>query len=99
MLHKATYVLGFHILASDGEIGHVDDLLFDENLDDSLSRRRHQQLDRRQVGPDSVLTPSRTSTRPTSRFSVSLSREAIKASASAETAPIELIETLPPAII
>src|SRR6266581_6788013 len=31
MLHKTSYMRGFHILASDGEIGHVDDFLVDES--------------------------------------------------------------------
>ncbi|RPJ25787.1 MAG: PRC-barrel domain containing protein, partial [Planctomycetaceae bacterium] len=30
MLHKATKMLGYHLLAADGEIGHVDDFLLDE---------------------------------------------------------------------
>src|SRR5262245_25507436 len=31
MLHKTSKVLGFHLVATDGEIGHVDDFLVDEN--------------------------------------------------------------------
>ena len=31
MLHKTSYIQGFHIVASDGEIGHVDEFLVDEN--------------------------------------------------------------------
>src|SRR5437867_6756168 len=31
MLHKTTYMRGFHIEATDGGIGHVDDFLVDEN--------------------------------------------------------------------
>ena len=31
MLHKASELLGYHIVATDGEIGHVDDFLIDEN--------------------------------------------------------------------
>src|SRR5688500_15169020 len=30
MLHKTTYMHGFHVQATDGAIGHVDDFLFDE---------------------------------------------------------------------
>ena len=30
MLHKTTYMRGFHIQATDGGIGHVDDFLVDE---------------------------------------------------------------------
>jgi hypothetical protein len=30
MLHKAQKIRGFHILATDGEIGHVDEFLVDD---------------------------------------------------------------------
>jgi hypothetical protein len=30
MLHKIDKIRGFHILAADGEIGHVDEFLVDE---------------------------------------------------------------------
>ena len=30
MLHKIEKIRGFHILAADGEIGHVDEFLVDE---------------------------------------------------------------------
>ena len=30
MLHKTQKVIGFHIHATDGEIGHVDDMLIDD---------------------------------------------------------------------
>jgi hypothetical protein len=31
MLHKTSYMRGFHIEATDGGIGHVDDFLVDES--------------------------------------------------------------------
>ncbi len=31
MLHKTGKMTGFHILATDGEAGHVDDFLVDES--------------------------------------------------------------------
>jgi hypothetical protein len=31
MLHKTSKVRGFHLHAADGNIGHVDDFLFDES--------------------------------------------------------------------
>src|SRR5438552_2961260 len=31
MLHKTSYMRGFQILATDGEVGHVDDFLVDES--------------------------------------------------------------------
>ena len=98
MLHKTTYVIGFHILASDGEIGHVDDLLFDENW-----TIRHLVVDiSNWVGGKSVLVPCSAVVKidaPDKKIRVSLTREEIKGSASPDTAPIELIETLPPVII
>ena len=98
MLHKATYVIGFHILASDGEIGHVDDLLFDENW-----TIRHLVVDiSNWIGGKSVLISSSAVEKidsPNKKIHVSLTSEQIKGSAAADTAPIELIETLPPAII
>ena len=30
MLHKTSKIIGFHLVATDGEIGHVDDVLVDE---------------------------------------------------------------------
>ena len=30
MLHKSTKLRGLHVLATDGEVGHVDDVLVDE---------------------------------------------------------------------
>ena len=98
MLHKATYVIGFHVLASDGEVGHVDDFLFDENL-----AIRYLVVDiSNWIGGKSVLIPYdavEDIDSPNKQIRVSLSREAVKSGADAETAPIELIETLPPAII
>ena len=41
---------GFHIVATDGGIGHVDDFLVEEgDVGGPLPGRRYQQLDRRQV--------------------------------------------------
>ena len=98
MLHKATYVLGFHILASDGEAGHVDDFLFDENL-----AIRYLVVDvSNWIGGKSVLIPYdavENIDSPNKKITVSMSREAIKASPSDESAAVELIETLPPAIL
>jgi len=31
MLHKTSYLHGFHLVATDGEIGHIDDFLLDAN--------------------------------------------------------------------
>ena len=98
MLHKATYVLGFHILASDGEAGHLDDLIFDENL-----TIRYLVVDvSHWIAGKSVLIPYdavEDIDSSNKKIQVSLSREAIKGSPSADTAEIELIETLPPVIL
>jgi len=34
MLHKVKALLGYHIRATDGEIGHVDDVLIDDTGSD-----------------------------------------------------------------
>ena len=31
MLHKTSKMLGYHLIAIDGEIGHVDDFLIEES--------------------------------------------------------------------
>ena len=45
MFHKTNYVRGFHVEATDGAIGHVDDFLVDQNVECSLLGCGHQQLD------------------------------------------------------
>ena len=49
-------VKGYHIHASDGEIGHVDDALFDERfVAHPVHRGGHEQLDWRHVGAGAAL--------------------------------------------
>jgi hypothetical protein len=98
MLHKTSKVKGFHIHASDGVIGHVDDFLFDEDcsilyliVDTS-----------NWLGGKSVIISTKLVTEidsPAKKVHVRLTREDIRHSAPVDTADIELIETLPPFLI
>jgi len=95
MLHKAQQLIGYHIHAEDGEIGHVDDLLFD----DGGWTIRYLVVDTSNwIGGRQVLLSPTVVDRldsPAKRVYVRLSRDAIKRSPSVETAEIELIETMP----
>jgi hypothetical protein len=98
MLHKASKMLGYHLLAADGEIGHVDDFLIDERWG-----VRYVVADTSNwVGGKSVLiSPSAIEKvdSPNKEVRVKLRREEIEASPSVDTAEIELIETLPPVLL
>src|SRR5258707_514488 len=95
MLHKTTKLCGLHVLATDGEIGHVEDVLVDERT----WAVRYLVVDTSNwIGGKSVLiAPSLlTSVDAASRrIQVSLTREAIKNSPSIEAADIDPAETLP----
>ena len=52
MLHKTSRLLGFHLLAADGEIGHVDDFLVDERFAVRYLVVDTSKLDRRKAGAD-----------------------------------------------
>lgn len=94
-MHKTSALLGYHIVAADGEIGHVDDFLIDS------SGRTVQYLvvdTSNWVGGKSVLLSAATIDNidsPNRKIQVSLTREAIKNGPSIETADIDPIETLP----
>ena len=98
MLHKTSYLSGFHLLAEDGGIGHVDDFLVDENW-----KLRYLLVDTKNgIGGRSVLiAPSAIESvdAPNKKLRVKLTREEIKRSPSVENANIELIETLPAVLI
>ena len=98
MLHYITKLKGFHIIATDGDAGHVDDFLVDERL--SI---RHLVIDTSNwIGGDSVLISPVAIQKidsPNKQIQVTLTRDEIKASPSVDSAEIELIETLPPPII
>ena len=98
MLHKVGYMRGFHLLATDGEIGHLDDLLVDESWN-----VRYLVVDTSNwIGGKSVLiSPSKLEgvNSPDKQIRVRMSRSEIERSPSVDSASIELIETLPPVFI
>ena len=95
MLHKVKSLLGYHIVASDGEIGHVDDVLIDETGADV----RYFVVDTSNwIGGKSVLISSTLVGKidsPRSEIHVNLTRDAIKAGPSVASADIDPSETLP----
>src|SRR5262245_13933677 len=98
MLHKISKLQGFHILATDGECGHVDDVLVDEcmNTHDLVVDTSNW------IGGKSVLVSADAVERvdsPHKEIRVRLTKDEIAQCPSVETADIELIETLPPPII
>jgi hypothetical protein len=98
MLHKISKLHGFHIVAADGEIGHVDDFLVDET-----GNTRHIVVDTSNwIGGKSVLIPPSAIEKidsPNKEIRIRLTRDEVAHSPSIETANIELIETLPPPVI
>ena len=98
MLHKISKLQGYHILAADGECGHVDDVLVDEEM-----KTRDLVVDTSNwIGGKSVLVSSSAVSKidsPRREIHVTLTRDEIANCPSTETADIELIETLPPTII
>jgi hypothetical protein len=96
VLHKIDKIRGFHILAADGEIGHVDEFLVGRaRLERSLPGGRYQQLDRRSIGASSRARWSDAIDSPNRKIRVRLTRDEIKRGPSVDTADIETIETLP----
>lgn len=95
MLHKTSRMRGFHIHASDGVIGHVDDFLIDE----AGWAVRYLVVDTSNwIGGRSVLISAAAITSVDSvkqEIHVGLSREEIKDGPSVEAADIPLVETLP----
>jgi hypothetical protein len=95
VLHKTSKMRGFHILATDGEIGHVDEFL----VDSVTWTVRYLVVDTSNwIGGKSVLiSPAQVESVDSQDESmrVKLTREEIKGSPSVDTAEIELIETLP----
>jgi PRC-barrel domain protein len=98
MLHKISRLKGFHLHASDGEIGHVDDFLVDASW-----KVAYVVVDTSNwVGGKSVLvSPSAIVNVDVEKqeIRVRLTRKEIEKSPSIDTADIELIETLPPVLI
>ena len=95
VLHKTSQMQGFHIVATDGGIGHVDDFLVDEGT----WVVRYLVVDTSNwIGGKSVLISAaavESIDSPGKEIRVRLTREQIEGSPSVDTAEIELIETLP----
>jgi hypothetical protein len=89
---------GFHIQATDGGIGHVDDFLVDENW-----MVRYLVVDTSNwPGGKSVLISFADVDKidsPEKRIFLKLTREEVVNSKSIDTADIKLIETLGPTIL
>jgi hypothetical protein len=98
MLHKTTKLTGFHLMTTDGEVGHVDDFLVDEDW-----QLRCLVVDTSNwIGGKWVLIPPSVIDHidsPDKKIYVKLSRAQVERSPSVETADIELIETAPPVLI
>jgi hypothetical protein len=95
MLHKATKLCGLHVLATDGEIGHVDDVLVDER---TWTVRYFVVDTSNWIGGKSVLIAPSTLTNVDAinrKIHVAQTREAIKNSPLVEVADIDPAETLP----
>jgi hypothetical protein len=95
VLHKTGKMLGYHLVATDGEIGHVDDFLIEE----SSWNVRYLVVDTSNwIGGRSVLVSTGVIDVVDSvkqRITVRLTREQIQKSPSVDTADIALVETLP----
>ena len=95
MLHKTSKLCGLHVVASDGEIGHVDDVLVDEK---TWAVRYFVVDTSNWIGGKSVLIAPSVLTNVDAvnrRIQVSLTREQIKAGPSVDAADIDPAETLP----
>jgi uncharacterized protein YrrD len=95
VLHKTSEMRGFHIVATDGEIGHVDDFLIDEG-----SRRLSFLVvdTSNWIGGRSVLIASAAIERidsPGKKIFVTLTRGEIEGAPAIDTAEIDPAETLP----
>jgi hypothetical protein len=95
MLHKTSKIRGYHIHATDGFIGHVDDLLIDGQswVATYLVVDTSNWLGGKSVLISSAIVQSIDS--PNQEIRVKLSREEIERSPSVDSVEIELVETLP----
>ena len=95
MLHKTSEMRGYHIVAADGEIGHVDDFLIDE----ASRALRYLVVDTSNwIGGKTVLIASEALARidsPQKKIFVNLTRAQIERGPSVESADIDPAETLP----
>jgi len=95
MLHKTSEMRGYHIVATDGEIGHADDFLIDEGG----WTLRYLVVDTSNwIGGKSVLISAAAIARVDSaarRIHVKLMRTEIERGPSVATADIDPAETVP----
>jgi len=93
MLHKASYMRGFHVEAADGPIGHVTEFLVDETW-----FVRYVVIDTSNwIGGKNVIVPSTAVEQvdsPNKKIQLRLTRAEVQGSPLVDTADIELIETL-----
>lgn len=94
MLHKTSRLRGHHLHAIDGEIGHVDDFLCDEQW-----RIAYLIVDTSNwLGGKRVVVSTRAITKidsPSQTIHVNLEREQIRSGPRLDSVDIELSETLP----
>ena len=98
MLHKTSRLKGFHLHATNGSVGHVDDFLVDPSWNVAYLVVDTSNW----IGGKSVLISSSAIQKVDAELKeirVSLTREQITHSPSVDTADIELIETMPSAWI
>lgn len=95
MVHRSEKLRGFHLHATDGLIGHVDEFLFDEET----WTIRYLVVDTSNwIGGRTVLVSTDLVTRiaPVEReIHVSISRAVVQAGPSVDAADIPLVERLP----
>ena len=95
MMHRSEKVRGFHLHASDGPIGHVDDFLFDEQT----WAIRYLVIDTSNwIGGRTVLVSTDVVIRIAAierQIHLSLSRADVQAGPSLDVADIPLAERLP----
>jgi hypothetical protein len=95
LLHKTSRMTGYHIVALDGEVGHVEDFLVDEGT----WTVRYLVIDTSNwIGGRSVLISAGVVTAIDSaakKIRVKLTRDQVEHSPSIDVADIDLEETLP----
>jgi hypothetical protein len=93
MLHKASYMRGFHVQATDGGIGHVEEFLVDESW-----HVQYLVIDTSNwPGGKTVIVPSSVVAKvdsPNKKITLNLTRAEVAGSPLVDKADIELIETL-----
>ena len=98
MFHKTNYMRGFHIQATDGGVGHVDDFLVDESW-----AVRYLVVDTSNwPGGKSVLIPASAVEKvdsPDKKIFVKMTRAEVANSPESETAQLPIIETMGPTIM